>query len=295
MVKQFKLKKNDEIQIIRSGEVIPKFMDVIESSKDEYVIPKECPSCKQAVIEKEIRLICENPKCPAQVKETILNFIQKIGIDDLSSKRLDELIKAELVLEIEDLYKLDVEKLMTLDKVKDKLANKLINSINKSKTVDFPTFLSALGIQGGAYNKCEKVVMAGYNTVEKIKSLTPEKMQEIEGFAEKSSTEFLNSLKSKFDLIDNLLALGFHFEEINHQETIFLKKRICITGSLTRKRSEIEKVIREIGGIVASSVSKSTDFLITNDKEPTSSKFKKAIELEIPVISEDEFFEKLEN
>jgi DNA ligase (NAD+) len=137
--------------------------------------------------------------------------------------------------------------------------------------------------------------MAGYNTVEKIKSLTPEKMQEIEGFAEKSSTEFLNSLKSKFDLIDNLLALGFHFEEINHQETIFLKKRICITGSLTRKRSEIEKVIREIGGIVASSVSKSTDFLITNDKEPTSSKFKKAIELEIPVISEDEFFEKLEN
>ena len=77
------------------------------------------------------------------------------------------MIKANLVLEIQDLYKIKKEELMTLDKVKEKLATKLLASIEKSKKVDLTTFLSALGIQGGAYNKCEKVVMAGYNTVEK--------------------------------------------------------------------------------------------------------------------------------
>ena len=295
MVKQFRLKAGDEIEIIRSGEVIPKFMNVIKSSDTKYEVPLYCPSCNEKVVEHEIRLICVNKKCPAQVKETILNFIQKIGIDDLSSKRLDEMIKAEIVLEIGDLYTVSKEELMGLDKVKDKLATKLLTSIEKSKNVDFATFLSALGIQGGAYNKCEKVVMAGYNTVEKIKELTIEKLMAVDGFAEKSSTEFVTSIHEKIPLIEKLLESGFHFAEIEHKETEFLKKRICITGSLSRKRAEIEKVIREIGGIVATSVSKSTDYLLTNDQKPTSSKFKKAIELEISIISEDEFFEKVEN
>jgi DNA ligase (NAD+) len=294
LVKQFNLKKGDEIQIIRSGEVIPKFMDLVKSSQNAFNIPAECPSCSGAVEIKEIRLICNNEKCPAQVKETILNFIQKIGIDDLSSKRLEEMIKAELVVEIQDLYKLNKEQLMSLDKVKDKLATKLLTSIDKSKQVDITTFLSALGIQGGAYNKCERVVVAGYNSIEKILGLNVEKLMQVEGFAEKSASEFIKSLHEKDKLITDLVSLGFSFEEIEHKETLFLKKRICITGSLSRKRSEIEKVIREIGGIVATSVSKSTDFLITNDKDPTSTKFKKAIDLDIPVISEEEFFQEIE-
>lgn len=293
MVRQFCLKKGDEIQIIRSGEVIPKFMEVINSSNREYEVPEICPSCGGPVVEKDIRLICENKKCPAQVKESILNFIDKIGIDDLSSKRLDEMMKNDLVHSIQDLYKLNKDGLMALDKVKDKLATKLMTSIEKSKTVDITTFLSALGIQGGAYNKCERVVVAGYNTIEKLNNLSIEDLMEVEGFAEKSATEFLNSYREKQELVQDLVRLGFSFEEIEHKETEFLKKRICITGSLSRKRSEIEKEIREIGGIVASSVSKSTDYLLTNDQTPSSSKFKKAIELEIPVISEEEFFEKI--
>lgn len=293
MVREFSLKKGDEIKIIRSGEVIPKFMEVIKSSNNCFEIPAHCPSCNEAVVEKDIRLVCENKSCPAQIKETILNYIEKIGIEDLSSKRLDELIKNSLVSNIQDLYKLNKEQLIGLDKVKDKLASKLLTSIEKSKNVDVTTFLSALGIQGGAYNKCERVVMAGFNTIDKINNLSVDKLVEVEGFAEKSATEFLKSYNEKKELVIELMAIGFSFEEIEHKETDFLKKRICITGSLSRKRSEIEKVIREIGGVVASSVSKTTDFLLTNEQTPTSSKFKKAIELDIPVISEEEFFERI--
>lgn len=290
MVKQYNLKKGDRIEIIRSGEVIPKFMAVKEPAPGKYSIPEGCPSCEQAIREDDIRLRCDNKSCPAQVKEQILNYIQKIGIDDLSSKRLDELLKAGMVKEIPDLYKLSKDELMTLDKVKDKLASKLLSSVEKSKKVDLITFLSALGIQGGAYNKCEKVVLAGHNTLEKIKDLSVEKLESIEGFAEKSAGEFYHSLSSKFPLIKELESVGFTFEETTVKDSPITQKKICITGTLSRKRGDIERDIRDNGGIVVGSVSKNTDFLLTNEENGTSSKFKKAKSLGIEIINEESLY-----
>ncbi len=291
MVKQYNLKKADKIEIIRSGEVIPKFMAVKEPAPGRYEIPSECPSCSGNVREDDIRLRCDNKSCPAQIKEIILNFIQKIGIDDLSSKRLDEMLKNGLIKEIPDLYKLKMDDLLTLDKVKEKLATKLLSSIEKSKQVDLITFLSSLGIQGGAYNKCEKVVLAGYNTLEKIKSVTVENLIDIEGFAEKTATEFHNSLQSKMDTIKALEKQGFDFKETTIKDSPISQKKICITGTLSRKRGDIEKDIRDNGGIVVGSVSKNTDYLLTNDTAGTSSKFKKATTLGISIISEESLYE----
>lgn len=289
MVKQYNLKKLDKIKIVRSGEVIPKFLELVEESGGNFEFPEACPSCKSKTVIDDIRLRCLNQKCPAQIKEQILNFIQKIGIDDLSSKRLDELIANNMVTAIPDLYDLNMEQLLKVDKVQEKLATKLLSSIEKSKKVDLITFLGALGIQGGAYNKCERVVHAGFDTLEKIKDLTAEKLQEVEGFAEKSSNEFVSSFKEKLKLVEELEKRGFNFKKEEKAKTPITQKKICITGSLSRKRSEIEKEIRDLGGIVVGSVSKNTDYLLTNDKLPSSTKFKKATELEIPVVSEEEF------
>ncbi len=291
LVNQFELKSGDEIEIIRSGEVIPKFLSVIKSSDKKFTYPEKCPSCECEVKKVDIRLICTNQECPAIVKESILNYIQKIGIDDLSSKRLEELIKAKLILKISDLYKLDMEKLLSLDKVKEKLATKLLNAIEGSKSVDLITFLSALGISGGAYNKCEKVVFAGYDNLDKIRKLNAEKLQAIDGFAEKSSVDFFESLKSKFDLIDELEKEGFTFEELVKNETKITDKKICITGSLSEKRSVIESKIRDASGIVVSSVTKNTDILVTNDQTSGSSKLKKAQSLGILIITEKELID----
>lgn len=289
MVKQHNLKAGDKIEIIRSGEVIPKYLQTIKESTNEFSIPNECPSCEALVKEVDIRLICDNPTCPAQVKEVILNFIQKIGIDDLSSKRLEEMIRRKLVSKIEDLYTLDIDKLIELDKVKEKLATKLLSSIEKSKGADLITFLSALGITGGAYNKCEKVVHGGFDSIEKLLSLTPEQLQGLEGFAEKSATTFVNSLQEKSQLISNLQKIGFTFE-ITEEEvgSSLAGLKICITGSLSRKRSEIEKDIKAAGGTPVGSVSKNTDILLTNETEAKSSKYKKALDLGITIKSEDE-------
>lgn len=287
VVKQHQLKRKDKIEIIRSGEVIPKFLSVVESSDEEFIIPqKGCEFCKKDIVVDDIRLRCVNDICPDRDREIILNFIQKIGIDDLSSKRIEEMIKKGLIKGIPSLYDLKVEDLLELEKFKEKLANKVVDHIQGSKNVDLSTFLSALGISGGAYNKCEKVVHAGYNSIEKIKNLTIEQLVEIEGFAEKSAEDFHQSLKEKLPLIDELIKRGFEFEEVEIKETQVLGKKFCITGSLSEKRNVIEQRIRDFGGVVVGSVSKNTDYLVTNETQSNSSKFKKANDLDIPVVSE---------
>ncbi len=290
LVKQFNLKTGDKINIIRSGEVIPKFIDVVKSSDESFNYPVECPSCDQETVVDDIRLLCKNPSCPEKVKDEILNFIRKVGIENLSDKRLVELIESGLVRDIPSLFDLTSEKLMELDKVKDKLATKIVQSISDAKNMELVTFLSSLGISGGAYNKCEKIVHNGYDSWEKIKSITPEKLVEIESFAEKSSQDFFNSLQEKLPLAEMLLKKGVKLKKSTFKsDTQISGKKFCITGSLSMKRSDLQKMIKENGGIAVSSVSSATDFLITNDKESSSSKFKKANELNIPILSEAEF------
>ncbi len=289
MVKQYNLKKGDEIEIVRSGEVIPKFLSVTKEGKNKFKIPSKCPSCQSEIIIDDIRIKCANDLCPAKNKESLLNFIQKIGIDDLSSKRLEEMLSRGVIKKIPDLYKLEVEDLLTLDKTKEKLANKLYESIQASKNINLPTFLSSLGINGGAYNKCEKVVLGGFDTIEKLKKMTSKNLAEVDSFAEKSATEFVNSLREKWPIVEDLLNLGFSFTKKESSGSLDNKK-IVITGSLSRKRSDIEKDIRSAGGIISGSVSKATDFLVTNDGESGSSKAKKAKELKIKIITEEELY-----
>jgi len=291
IVKRFNLKKDDQIEIIRSGEVIPKFLSVTKSSDNDLILPEECPSCNQKVKIKEIRLVCENLDCPSRIKESILNFIKKIGIDDISSKRLDEFIKAGLVKCIADIYRITHTELLTLNKVKEKLALKLLSSINETKTTNLITFLSALGITGGAYNTCEKVVMSGHNTIEKILKLTKEDLLKIDGFAEKLSEDFTSSLNDKENIINELINVGFIFETAGKTDSKLSGKTLCITGTLSQKRPVIEAKIRQEGGSVVSSVTKKTSYLLCNDPTSNSSKVKKAIELGIPVISESELLD----
>ena len=296
LVKQFNLKAGDKIEIIRSGEVIPKFLSVIEYSNNDFSKPDNCPSCKSKLFEEDIRLYCKNNLCPAKNKEVILNFIKKIGIDDLSSKRLDELIEKGLVREIEDLYSLKVDDFLKLDKFKEKLANKLYEAIQKSKDVTLKQFMASLGISGGAYNKCEKVIDNGFDSIDKIQELTTEKLKEIESFAEKSSQEFIKSLNEKKPLINKLLNIGFKFKSnltSSKTESFLSGKKVCITGALNEKRSIVEQKIKDAGGFVIGSVSKNTDYLLTNELESTSSKFKKAKSLNVEIISEDSLNERL--
>lgn len=291
IVKQNNLKIGDEIEIVRSGEVIPKFLNVSIASNNDFIKPEVCPSCKKEVYEEEIRLVCKNSICPDKVRDEILNFIQKVGIEDLSTKRLEEMIRLGFVREISNLYELSRDQLMSMEKVKDKLADKILINIENSKQSKLATVLAALGISGGAINKCEKIVQNGYNTIDKVIELTADDLQQIESFAEKSANDFVNSLQSKLPTIVKLRSYGFSFEPelAQDNDSNIAGLKFCITGTLSMKRSELQKLVKTNAGILQSGVSKDTDYLVTNDTESTSSKFIKAQTLNIPIINEESF------
>lgn len=295
MVQNFQLKIGDSIEIIRSGEVIPKFLGVQERSDFEFSYPIKCPSCNSELKVEDIWLFCDNKKCPAKIKEEILNYIQKSGIEDLSDKRLDEMMTKGLIKEIPDIYALSIEQFLTLDKVKEKLANKMYENIQKSKNQTLVQFISAIGVEGVSTAKSEKIISHGYNTLEKIQSLTLEMMLKIDGFAEKSSTSIISSLHGKRELITELLQAGVNVktDEAATGEGILKGLKFCITGELSQPRPLIEKMIKTNGGVI-SGVSKNLNFLVTNEEDGSSSKFVKAKSLGIAIITEKKLMKMLE-
>ena len=294
LVRNFELKAGDKIEIIRSGEVIPKFLSVSErSSSGVFRLPETCPSCSSKLVIDDIWLMCVNDACPAKVKEEILNYIKKSGMEDISDKRLEEMIAKGIVTDIPSLYKVTMMDLLTLDKVKDKLATKMFEQIQKTKTQTLVQFINAIGIEGISATKCEKIIANGYNTLEKMMDLDVERLTQIESFAEKSSTDFVNAMKKKNKLIKSLLKIGVDVkaDAVATGEGPLKGFKFCITGELSNPRAEIEKQIKMNGGVMVSSVSKNTSYLVTNEKESSSSKFVKAKELKIPIITEDELIQ----
>ena len=290
VVVDFSLRPGDEIEIVRSGEVIPKFLSVLKSSGGKPAIPKKCPSCASTLETEDIWLMCPNEKCPAKQLEVILHWIRQVNIEDLSEKRLQEMINQELVTTIPDLYRLKISDLLTLEKVKDKLAGKVFENIQKTKTQDLTVFMSAIGVEGVSITKAEKIVAHGHNTIDKLLSLTPEVLSSIDGFAEKSAADIVRSIQSKKKLIKDLEKVGIKITAPDVIEGGVLEgKKICITGALSMPRGDIEKIIKKNAGVVVGSVSKNTDYLLTNDTDPSSSKYKKAMEVGTKVITEDQF------
>ncbi len=289
LLASFKIKKNDRIEIVRSGEVIPKFLSVVESSNNEFTVPKICPKCKTKVVFEDIRIICPNVYCPARFIESLVNFISKMGIEDLSRKRIEGLVDKKLITSFESIYDLKKEELMSLDQYQEKLSNKIISNIEKSKNIELIKFVSALGLRGGAENKCQKIINAGFDTIEKFLNISVEELAGLEGWAEKSASDFVQDLRSKRPMVIALINKGLKFKIVEN-----INLYICLTGKMSRPRKEIENKIKNYGGNVQSNVSKDTTYLVTNDKESKSSKTKKAKEYNVKLISEEELYKLLE-
>ncbi len=298
-VKTYNLKKGDDIEIIRSGEVIPKFLAVISESPGSFSWPKECSSCHTGLEFDGVRLKCPNTKnCPAQQLRDILNWIKCAEIEDLSEKRLAPLLNSGLVGKKSDLYSLTVEDFLKMPFTKEKMAQKLYTNIQASKTLPLPNFLNGLGIEGAGITTWEKLLSI-FPSLEAIQRATLEEIKTIDGFAEKSAEQIVSGLREKTSDIVNLLSAGvapvaqsLSVSQTSSAHPLF-GKQFIITGALSKPRSEIEKLIKQVGGVIGSSVSKNTFALVTNETDSSSSKMKKAKELGTAIWSEDQLLQKL--
>ncbi|MGE0172001.1 MAG: NAD-dependent DNA ligase LigA [Oligoflexales bacterium] len=292
-VRTHNLKPGDRIKIVRSGEVIPKFIQVEQAKDGTYKFPIKCPSCHSKLAFDEIRLKCLNSEeCPAQKSRSILNWIHAAEIDDLSDKRLNQMIESKLVVGIPDLYRLTIEDFMTLPLTHEKMATKLYNNIQKSKNLSLARFLTGLGIEGMGITSWEKLLEV-FPSLEALLNAQAEEIAQISGFAEKTAQSVASGLERHTPLIQELLSVGVKPAPVQHRKLgeKFEGMQIAITGKLSRPRAEVEKYIKAQGGKPSTSVTSHTDVLVCNETETASSKMTKAKELGIPVWSEDKLYE----
>ncbi len=289
----------------KAGEIIPEVIRVIKEFRkvDSELVqfPFNCPECNSKLIQESNEAItkCINSKCPAKIKGLLLHWVSKgsMNIEGLGEKIINQLVNIGYVKSIADLYKLEINSLLNLERFGEKSANNLLREINASKKNNWHKQLYGLGIPhiGEANAKSLSKKFKSIEELFKSAKETPENISNIYGFG----SEITDAIVKWFDdpnnqhLIKQLKSIGFSLKEnnlnYNSNHSNLLKGKIFVlTGTLNSlTRDEAKEIIESAGGKVSSSISKKTDYLITGEK--TGGKLKKAHELGVNIINENDF------
>jgi DNA ligase (NAD+) len=297
-IREKDIRIGDHVLIHKAGDIIPEVIRVLTEKRSGreklFAMPANCPECGSVTERKagEVAWRCNNKVCPARQRESIIHFISRdaMDIDGLGPAVVQQLMEAGLIKDAADLYTLEFEQLVKLERFAQKSAENLLKAIAVSKTRGLAALIFALGIPYVG-EKASKILARYYLSMSKLKEAGPEELQAIPdiGPTIAYSTAHFFSLKSTQDILAKLEAAGVRMTaaEQAHPQ-LFLGKSIVVTGKLQRwDRRLIETFIEERGGKAASSVSKKTAFVVAGEKP--GSKLTKAQELGIPVLSEDEF------
>lgn len=302
-LKRKDIRIGDTVLVEKGGDVIPKVVGVVleKRQKDSkpYEMPKECPRCggKLIRIGDEVAFRCENPSCPAIAQEAIIHYAKRsaLNIEGLGEKSVTQLFEAGIIKDIGSIYKLKKEDLLKLPLWAEKKAQNLIDEIEKSKNAPLNRFIFGLGIRYVG-EKAAKTISEYSKTLDKFMKLTKEELlflPEIGEVMAQSIISFINNPDVK-KLIEELKNLGInpYYKEEEKKGTL-KNLSFLITGKLPNiSREEAKSIIEKNGGKVLSQVSKNLNYLIAGE-EP-GSKLKKAKELNINIISWDEFLKLLE-
>ena len=288
--------ENSRVFIRRSNEVIPEIMGLAEKYvySKEIQIPEFCPSCGERLVQKGPLLFCVNHQgCKEQIVDKISHFASRdaMNIEGLSEKTAESIYENLGVRNLSDIYKITKDDLLTLEKFKDKKANNVLLSIEKSKLTDLYRFLYALGISEVGV-KTAKELAKHFKTLENIKNASVEEIAEINDIGEIIAQNIFNFFKEDYNLkeIEKLFDSGLKIKEENltsHFNSNITNMTFVITGTLSRPRNEIETIIESLGGKTSSSVSKNTNYVLAG--ENAGSKLDKAKSLGVKVIDEVQF------
>lgn len=300
----------DRIVLERAGDVIPKVVEVLTADRtgDEVIFefPDRCPACDTAVqrTEKEVAVRCVNVACVAQLKRRIAHYASRnaLQIEGLGPATTDQLVDKELVRDVADLYALEVEKLSTLDRMGVPSARNLVHQIEQSKKAPAEKLLFGLGIFHVGETVAE-LLIEQFLSLDALSRATQEDIESVRGIGPQIAESVFNFFGHNQPLLDKLREAGLHCftveAESNLTETgigadgFFRGKTFVVTGSLEgMTRGEASNEIKNRGGRVTSSVTRKTNYLIAG--EGAGSKYTKAVELEIPILTAAGFFEKLQ-
>ncbi|MDK0565526.1 NAD-dependent DNA ligase LigA [Clostridium perfringens] len=286
-----------EVFVRRSNDVIPEIMGVVPESLEgtkEIEEPKVCPACGAHLVHEGVHIYCENTLgCKPQMVKTIVHFAgrEAMNIAGFSEKTAEQLFEKLDIRDISDLYKLEYEKLLDLDKFGPKKAQNLLDAIEKSKDCTLEAFLYSLGIPNVGV-KTAKDLVKRFESLENLEKATFEELvsvQDVGDIVARSIIEFFKEERT-LKVINELLSLGVnpHYEKKEVLESPFMGKTVVVTGTLENySRKSIKEKLESLGAKVSGSVSKKTDFVIAG--EAAGSKYDKAKSLGVTILSEEEF------
>ncbi len=290
----------DQVMVKRAGDVIPYIIGPVTEARNEqeekYIPPAYCPSCQSEIvpIPGEVALYCVNPECPAQLIRNIEHFVSRSTLDivGLGIKIVEQLVAADLVKNVADLYSLTVGDLLQLEGFAEKKAENLVTAIQDSKQSPLSRLIFALGIKGVGEVVGDQLARQ-YGSLDRLQTIGQEELVQLEGIgpniAEAIVEWFAHQTHQK--LLAQLREAGMwpvmETREPTNVSTSLSGKTFVITGTLpTMSRQEAKAYIQQFGGKVTSAVSSNTDYLLSG--ESAGSKLSKAQELGIPILSEDD-------
>jgi DNA ligase (NAD+) len=290
----------DIVSVRRAGDVIPEIVRVLIDKRPkaikQFKMPTICPECSSVLtrIDGEAVIRCSGGLiCPAQQKQSIIHFASRkaMDIEGLGDKSIEQLVTVGLIHKLSDIYKLELEQLINLDRMAEKSAQNLLNAIEKSKNTTLPRFIYALGIRNVGESTA-KDLASFYGDLDEIMKQTEDSLQivpDIGPIVAKSISDFFKQNKNR-ELIQSLRKLGIIWPKHDIKKSIsgvFAAKTFVLTGTLpSMSREEAKSIIEMNGGKVAGSVSKKTDYVVAG--LDAGSKLTTAQKLGIKVISQDE-------
>ncbi len=286
----------DTVVIQRAGDVIPEVVQVIESKRTgkekKFRMPSSCPICGAEVMKEEAIHRCIGLDCPAQLKGRIRHFASKraMDIEGLGMKLIDQLVEKEMIKDVADIYYLNKQQLISLERIADKSAQNIIDAIERSKEKPLSTFLYALGIRHVGEHISE-VLARRFPRLDDFFNLSEEELMEAEEVGPEVAASVVQFFKDKKnrESIERLKKAGVKVIEPTIKEKAKLSGKVFVfTGALKGfGRDEARGLVESLGGATASSVSKKVDFVVVG--EDPGSKFDKAKELGIETLTEEEF------
>ncbi len=279
----------DIVEITRRGDVIPHVERVINKvTKGHIDIPQYCPSCHSQLIREDKYLRCPNTlKCLPQILGSLRLFADSLDILGLSDKTIKKLYTAGKVKVPGDFYKLTIVDIKDLDNLGEKSAQNIISQIQAKKTLTLKQIFAAAAIPNLSGARIQQLIKAGFDTPEKLLNITFDEIEKLPGFQKTLAKKIIDGLKLRREWIESIITNVSIVE--THHDASLQNKTIAITGDLSEPRPKFVELIEAHGGKFVSALSQKTNYLLTNETDSTSSKFKLAKKFNVKIINEEQF------
>ncbi len=299
-IERLGIKIGDKVIITRAGDVIPEVIKPIVNLRDgsemEIVPPERCPVCNSKLSKSpdDVFRRCTNKKCPAIVADSIKHFVSKraFSIEGLGEKQVEVLLNENVIENVSDIFTLKSEELSSLNRWGDKLAQKIIHNVEKSKNIHFSRFIFALGIFGVG-DHLSDILADNFNSIKSLMSTSFDELVNIKEIGPTTTQSIINFFnnESNMDIIERLIELGITIEYPTTRiikESKLKNQTFVFTGGLSSLgREEAINIVKSLGGKVSNSVSKNTNFVVVG--EDPGSKYEKAKKLGVTILTEEEF------